>query len=883
MRTHTQPTAESTDPTLARKAALLSGASQWRTRGDSGLGVPPMHMSDGPNGLRKQSDTGDNLGIGESLPATCFPSAVTLGMAWDVQLAERMGRALGAEARALDVNVLLGPGLCLKRNPLCGRNFEYFSEDPQIAGRIAAGLVRGIQSNGIAACPKHFAANSQELRRMASNSVVDERTLRELYLTGFEIVVRESAPKALMTSYNRVNGTYANENEHLLHILRDEWGFDGIVVSDWGGSDNEAAGVRAGANIEMPGAGLVPVRELVEAVERGELDEAYLDARIAELKNVARETQIEPETLRRDERDRHDNRDGHGERDERDGRDEQGATGAESASPDVRSPQPAQPAPSSLPSLPEDMRRDHQQLAVELAEQCVTLLRNESHTLPLGADSQIAVVGDLACTPRFQGAGSAQVNSTESESLLHALTRTDGVRVMGYAQGYERDGKSHVRLIREAARLCRNGYVNAVVAVVGLPESKESEGIDRSDMRLPRVQDELVNALVRTGKPVIVVLVGGSAMELPWANNVDAIVYAGLPGQGGSRAIANVLAGHADPCGHLTETWPLHYEDVPSAGIYPAAGPNAVYQEGPLVGYRYYETAHVPVRFPFGFGLSYSEFEYQDLQVTREGASCTVRNVSSRDGLALVQLYVTPAPSGGVPVARELKGFAKVFVPAGASARVTIAFDRYTFRHFDTASGRWRVTSGEYGVSIGTNARDQILTSSIFVDGDMAAQTPDSALGAYLQAHPKQVTTSQLAALFGGVDVLRRCLVKESAHEGAPGMVMTADDPLSSWRWSRSLIARGIALRLHRRAYASLKGDGIPDLNAFFVLYATPNALKKLGGGRLDQPMVDAIVSIANGKTVHGGARLVRAWVANRRANRAMRRRLKNEGADETD
>ncbi|RSX54515.1 glycosyl hydrolase [Bifidobacterium dolichotidis] len=829
--------ADLNEVSLERKAALLSGQSQWQTRGDEQLGIPPMHMSDGPSGLRKQSDSGDNLGIGDSQPSTCFPAAVTMGMSWDPSLAEQMGRALGAEARALNVNVLLGPGLCMKRNPLCGRNFEYISEDPIHTGRMGAAIVRGIQANRIAACPKHFAANNQELRRMASNSVVDERTLRELYLTAFEIVIREAHPRALMTSYNRINGTYTNENMHLVHdILRGEWGFDGLVVSDWGGSRNIADGVRAGSTLEMPGAGMVPVRELVDAVEHGDLDEQFVNDRVAELARVARETQIE------------------------------------------------ELAHDALPELPQAMIDEHNELAADLAAQCITLLRNDNKVLPLAAGSHIAVVGDLAGTPRFQGAGSSQVNATSSESLLHALTRTEGLTVMGYAQGYERDGKSHVRLIRQAAELCRNGYVDAIVVAVGLPESYESEGIDRQNMQIPRVQHELIDALARTGKPVIAVVYGGSAMKLPWVHKVQSILYAGLPGQGGSRAIASVIMGQTNPSGHLTETWPLKLVDVPNANIYPAKDVNAIYAEGPLVGYRYYETARQPVRYPFGFGLSYSTFEYSNLQVTEQGVTVTVSNVDGPDGATVVQLYVTAAPSGGIRIARELKGFAKVQVPAGESVEVSIPFDEYTFRHFDTTLGRWTVTRGQYSIAVGANAHDLPLQKVIFVSGDVAPEPYDARLGAYLEGAPQRANEQELEVLFGGREALRARLITDgitatdvSQSKSARARTthyFTSDDPISDWRKSSNWIARSIAKRLHRKAYASLNTSGTPDLGACFVLYMTPHSLKKLTGGRLDEPMVDAIVDFANGRSWHGLCRFVRAAAANKRANKAMQRRL---------
>ena len=688
---------------VAEKAAMLSGGSEWDSRGNEKAGIPSFVMSDGPHGVRRQLGEGDHLGLGASKPATCFPTAGTVANSWDPALAEEMGEALGQEAHDLDVNVLLGPGMNIKRNPLCGRNFEYYSEDPIVAGRMASGLIRGIQSNGVSACPKHFAVNSQELRRQASNSVVDERTMREIYLTAFEIAVREAAPMTIMTSYNEINGVYAHENKHLLQdILRNEWGFDGMVVSDWGGSNSAVAAVKAGGSLEMPSPGYTSVRELEGAVKAGTLSEADLNARAAEVAKIARLTKTEGV-----------------------GRDD---------------------------LLKDAVAAAHHEIARKVAESSSVLLKNASATLPLQSGTRVAVIGDMAKTPRFQGSGSSKVNATREENILDELKNAaaaTGVTVAGYAQGYDRQGAKNQTLIDEAKTLAAADTTDAVIAVVGLDERSESEGLDRSTMAIPQVQNDLVDALTATGKPIIIVLVAGSPVELPWFDAMSAILYVGLSGQAGASATVRALTGQINPSGHLAETWPISYVDCPSSGWYPAIGRDAIYREGPFIGYRYYETANVPVRFPFGYGLSYATFTYSDLTADETGVRLTVANDSDVPGATVAQLYVTGPSEGVLRPARELKGFVKVQLDAHESKTVRIEFDRYTFRHFDTAANAWRTESGVWTLAVGTNAEDLPLTCEFAVAGDVDAIPADPALGHYLTGDVKHVTDAEMAVLFG--------------------------------------------------------------------------------------------------------------------------------------
>ena len=794
---------------------MLSGASEWDSRGNERAGIPSFVMSDGPHGVRRQLGAGDHLGLGQSKPATCFPTAGTVANSWDPALAEEMGEALGKEAHDLDVNVLLGPGLNIKRNPLCGRNFEYYSEDPQVAGHMAAGLVKGIQSNGISACPKHFAVNSQELRRQASNSVIDERTMREIYLTAFEITVREAHPWTIMTSYNEVNGVYAHENKHLLQeILRDEWGFDGMVVSDWGGSNSAVDAVKAGGSLEMPSPGFTSVRELVGAVQAGTLAEADLNARAAEVAKIARLTKTEGV-----------------------GRDD---------------------------LLKDDIAAAHHAVARHVAENSSVLLKNVDGTLPLPAGVNVAVVGDMAKVARFQGSGSSKVNATREENLFDELTRTEGVNVAGYAQGYDRQGAKNQGLIDEAVALA--GKADVVVAVVGLDERSESEGLDRSTMAIPQVQNDMVDALVATGKPVVIVLIAGSPVELPWYDGVSAILYIGLSGQAGASATANALTGKVNPSGHLAETWPIQYADAPNSGWYPAIGRDAIYREGPFVGYRYYTTAGVPVRFPFGYGLSYSSFSYADLKVDDNGVEFTVANDSDVPGATVAQLYVRGPQGGVLRPDRELKGFAKVQLDAHESKTVRIEFDRYTFRHFDTESNAWHVESGEWTLMVGANVEDILLTATHEVKGDVDPKPADPALGSYLTGKVKEVTDDEMTALFGHWVV-------------APGKPVTfgANDPISSWVDSKGFLARTIAKTLTKREAKVREKTGQPDLNTLFILNMPPRAMSKMTQGMIDSAMVQAIVKIANRHTFRGIGSFIAGFFRNQSANKRTEKELNNE------
>jgi len=648
--------------TLEEKAALLSGKTVWQTRDIPRFKIPSVFLSDGPHGIRRQAGSGDHLGLNASLKATCFPAAAAIANSWDPELGEEIGKALGEEAAAQNVNIVLGPGLNMKRSPLCGRNFEYFAEDPYLAGKMAAAYIRGIQSQGVYACPKHFAVNSQEQRRMAMNAVVDERTLREIYLTGFEIAVREGKAKAIMTSYNEVNGEYANENKKLLlDILRKEWGFDGLVVTDWGGSNDHVKGVMCQSDLEMPAPGLDSARELVTAVNEGRLSMKDIDLCVDHVLDAVLDLKQKAE--------------------------EKKSVFDEKA---------------------------HHALARKAAAESAVLLKNEDNILPLKPGTRIALIGDFAFVPRYQGTGSSMVNPFNVESMDQLIDEYD-LQVIGKAHGYTRNGEPDADLKKEALEAAAGADV--VLYCFGLDEISESEGKDREHMRLPQNQLWLLNELVKVNKNMVGILSAGSSIEMPWQYDLKAILHSYLGGEAGAGAILDILTGKINPSGRLAETYPLRYEDTPAFQYYPASERTSEYREGPFMGYRYYDTSMVLFRYPFGYGLSYTEFAYSALEVDEKGVQLTVTNVGERDGAEVVQLYVGFPDSVVFRPQKELKGFQKVFLKAGESKRVHIPFDDKTFRYWNVKTGQWEIEEGEYLLMVGASVSDIRLSGKLWVAG----------------------------------------------------------------------------------------------------------------------------------------------------------------------
>ena len=791
---------------LEQKCALLSGAGTFTTRGYQKAGVPSITLSDGPNGVRKQAGAADHLGLNPSVPATCFPTAATVACSWDPALGEEIGRAMGEEAAAQEVSVLLGPGLNTKRSPLCGRNFEYFSEDPYLSGKMAAAYVRGIQSEGIAACPKHFAANSQELRRMASDSVLDERTLRELYLTGFEIVVKESAPKTIMSSYNLVNGTYANENAHLLQeILRGDWGFSGAVVTDWGGSNDHALGVKNGSTLEMPAPGGDAVRELLAAVQSGKITEADVDARLDELLTLVFDTSAAVQKHSR--------------------------------------------------SFDADA---HHALARRAAAESTVLLQNDG-ILPLAADTKVAILGDFAETPRYQGAGSSAVNSIKVDTVLENLAQS-GLQVLGFASGFDRHGRADAAKEAEAVALAKQADV--AVLFLGLDEIKESEGLDRTDMKLADNQIALLKAVQQANPNTVVVLNAGSSLETPWLTHCRAVVYGALGGQAGAGAVLDVLTGKLNPCGKLAETWANRYEDTPAKDNFAGAGRTVQYREGLYVGYRYYQTAGVPVAFPFGHGLSYTSFAYSDLTVSADGVTLTVTNTSTREGAEIVQLYVAKPDARIFRPAQELKGFAKVHLQPGESQTVTIPLDDKAFRYWNTQTNRWEVEGGQYELRVGASSADIRLTAAVDIAGTDA---PDPYAGKtlphYKTGSVQNVPDAEWETLLGHAIPQDKIKIDRN---------MT----LGELNQSRSPLGWLIWAVLTALLNASYK-KGKTDLNILFQYNMPLRALAKMTGGAISMGMVDGIVMELQGFWIIGLVRVIYEAVKNQILNAQMERRLR--------
>ena len=786
---------------LEQKCALLSGKNTWQTQDYPKQGVPAIWLSDGPNGLRKQAGAADHLGLNPSVPATCFPTAATMANSWDPELGEEVGRALGEETAANRVNVLLGPGLNVKRSPLCGRSFEYFSEDPYLSGKMAAAYVRGIQENGIAACPKHFAVNSQELRRMASNSVLDERTLRELYLTAFEIVVKEAHPKSIMSAYNKVNDTYANENHHLLvDILRKEWGFDGAVVTDWGGSNDHVEGVKNGSTLEMPSPGLGGARKLLKAVAEGSLTEQEIDLRVDELLELVLSTTAAMEK-----------------------------------------------APRSFDE------KAHHELAQRAAAESIVLLKNEGGILPLKHSKKIALIGDFALTPRYQGAGSSMVNPTRVDSLKDAMEAAE-LDMVGYCAGYERSGKPNKAYLDEAVSQAK--MADVVILCIGLDESSESEGLDRTHIGIPAVQKQLLDAVTAANPNVVAVVSAGSVIETDWVEKCKAVVHGYLGGQAGAGAMLEVLTGWQNPCGKLAETIPLRYEDTPAARYFPGRKQNAEYREGLYVGYRYYETANKAVRYPFGYGLSYTTFAYSDLKVNADKVTFTITNTGSVAGAEIAQLYVAKPDATVFRPAKELKGFTKVFLKAGESKTVTIPLDDKTFRYWNVTTDRWEVEGGSYQLLVGANVQDIRLTAEITLPGTGA---PDPYAGKVLEhyrtAHVQEVSDAEFEALLG-------CPLPEETT--AIDRTMT----LGELNHSRSPLCWLIAGVLTLLLRSGEKG-GKPNLNILFQYNMPLRGLAQMTNGIIGEETVDGLVLEAKGFWVIGILRalvgLLQNFVANSR------------------
>ncbi len=648
--------------TLEEKVSLMSGKDFWQTASIDRLEIKSIFLADGPHGVRRQAVDSDQIGLRDGIPATCFPTAATFANSWNEMLVQELGAYLGKEAIAQGVNVLLGPGVNIKRNPLCGRNFEYLSEDPYLAGKMAAAYIRGVQSQGVASCVKHFAAANQEERSMSINAIIDERTLREIYLTAFEIAVKEGKTQTLMTAYHKINGTYANEHPLLMQdILRNEWGYSGCVISNWGGSNSRVAGLLAGNELEMPSSGGDTNQDIINAIISGELDIEVLEQSVDRLLDlIFATTELENE-----------------------------------------------------PQLDFNIGKHHR-FTQRVAEESTVLLKNEDAILPIKFGTKVAFIGEFAEHSRYQGAGSSIVTPTILDHTLKCLDES-GITSIGYEQGFTRYGRPSSTLVRKACNLAKQADV--VLLYLGLDEWSEAQGIDRSTMKLPKNQVHLLESLSEVSHQIVVVLSCGTVIEMPWINKVKGLVHGYLGGQAGARAILRILSGDVNPSAKLAESYPLSYGDVPSADHFPGSEATVEYREGVFVGYRYYETVKVPVLFPFGFGLSYTDYTYSDLKIEEKGVSFTIENIGAVAGMEIAQLYISYPDSKIWRPLRELKGFSKVFINPSDSKRVYIPFDDKSFRYFDVNTKNWEVEEGEYQILIGASSQDIRLTGNRYIKG----------------------------------------------------------------------------------------------------------------------------------------------------------------------
>ena len=689
--------------TLEEKAALCDGADFWHLKGMEKYDIPSIMVCDGPHGLRKKdySKTGDSLS--NSVPAISYPTAATTAASWDPELLYEMGVALGKKCLKEEVGVLLGPGINMKRSPLCGRNFEYFSEDPILAGELAAGFINGVQSQGVGTSLKHFCANSQETRRMTCDSVVDERALREIYLAGFEIAVKKGKPWTVMNSYNKINGLHGSENNHTQNeILRGEWGYDGVVVSDWGAVNDRVLGIQSGNDLEMPSSAGAGAKKIVEAVKNGTLDEKYVDiAAMNMLKLIKKAADGSKKNYQYND-------------------------------------------------------ADDQPFARRVAAESMVLLKNNG-ILPLKKEGKVAVIGELARTPRYQGAGSSHINPTKLDNALEEL-QLSGYDVE-FAQGYElkaKKAKKNAALAQEAAQLAAR--CETVLLFIGLTDEYEAEGFDRTHMNLPEAHDKLVEEILKVNKNVVVVLAGGSPVEMPWNDGVAAILNSYLGGQAGAGAVADIISGKVNPSGKLPETYPMCYNCTPAKNNFPGNPASVEYRESIYIGYRYYEKIEKKVRYPFGFGLSYTTFEYSDLKLDKSAMNDTdtltlsfkVKNTGSVAGAEVAQIYVADKESTIYRPVKELKAFAKVKLEAGETKEVVVKLSKRAFAFFNVKTNDWCVESGEFDILVGASSADIKLGATVNVTAP-AADIPDYSAVAplYYTGEVQNVPAEQFVAVLG--------------------------------------------------------------------------------------------------------------------------------------
>lgn len=781
--------------TLEEKASLMSGADFWHTKAVERWGIPSAMMTDGPHGMRKMVGAGADIGLGKAVPATCYPTAAGLANTWDEALLQQLGEHIGIEAASENIGMVLGPGVNIKRSPLGGRNFEYFSEDPLLAGKMAAAMIRGIQAQGVYACVKHFAVNTQELHRMTVDSVVDERTLREVYLPAFEIAVKEGGTKGIMGSYNKVNGVYASENEHLLRdILYNEWGYTGLVVSDWNANNDRVAGIKAGLTLEMPSCGGITDEHIVAAVRAGQLDEALLDEQVDRLLTFVFAAD---------------------------------RTGKKPISYD---------------------RAQHHLFAQRVAEETAVLLKNDDAILPIkGRDKSVALIGVFAKEPRYQGAGSSHITPTLMDTAFEALPLC-GMNIKGYAAGFEKSGRANKKLVAEAVALGEKADIALIY--LGLPDTGEAEGVDRKNMLLPTNQLALLQEIAKVNKNIVVVLSCGCALEMQWHKYAKAIVHGYLGGQAGAMAMARLLTGKVNFTGKLAETIPLNRAAVPSSPYFPGREATAEHREGVFVGYRYYETAHVPAMYPFGYGMSYTSYKYSDVTFDNGTVRFKIKNTGNMSGAEIAQLYIQPHTSGMFRPAKELKGFARVVLDPDEEREVEITVPDRAFAVWNVAENRWTVESGAYNLLIGASCTDIRLAVSVFIQGDTAEnpyQGDDFA--PYYACDVFRIRKKHFRALLG-----HKPPHAEWHREYKLGM----NDNICQGEYASGGIARPL-YRTITVAQETLDLLGMTQAadNVGFVASMPYRALGRMSG-RLDDEQLDGLLMLLNGEK-GGGKHLAEA------------------------
>ncbi len=691
--------------TLEQKAEFVSGLNYWYLQSAPELGLPKIMMTDGPHGLRKQNTEKrpDGIGLGNSVPSTCFPAAVTSSCSWDEDLLKLEGEAIAEECLQEKVSVILGPGTNIKRSPVCGRNFEYFSEDPLLAGKCAAALVNGVQSKGVGTSLKHFACNSQEAFRMVIDEIIDERAIRELYLTAFEICVKEAKPWTVMNSYNRINGIYSSQNQWLQEkVLRDEWGFDGLIVTDWGASVDRVPGLKCGTDLEMPSSGTLNKKKIINAVKSGELNEKTLDKAVDNVVELILK---------------------------------------------------------SKPALEQEHTFDinqHHKIAQKTAEGSMVLLKNDDNILPIKKGQKIAIIGEMAKAPRFQGAGTSVVNPTKLDNAYDELLKF-GVDI-SYSQGYDKSKDAiDDSLVNEAVKNAKNSDIAIVFA--GLTEEFEAEGYDRKSIEMPNCHNYLISEVAKANPNTAVVLAGGSVIHMPWIHEVKALLNSGLGGQAGGAAVANILTGAVNPSGKTSETYPISFSDNPTYGNYPGGPVTSEHRESVYIGYRYYDTAKKNVLFPFGYGLSYTSFAYSDMKVSSDNIKDTdtvtvsfkIKNTGDADGAEVAQVYVADKESTIFRPAKELKTFKKVFLKAGEEKEVSVVLSKRAFAFWNININDWMVETGEFDILVGASSRDIRLSKIITVESTDIAEIPDyrETAPAYYTADLENMRGSQFEAIYG--------------------------------------------------------------------------------------------------------------------------------------